>query len=360
MPDFRTGSGAWQAGQRSRAFKLKRGARNLWKEMRRLASFDGARLDGGELVTGTAERLSGMERSEFTLRSSVLRKNSRALIQLHELFPAANPNAGEPVLRIVEKRAESPAEYQFYRFVSGEQPQPRVAPELYAASDAGRRAKDGLRYVMLFEHLPRQGLPDLSTETAHRLADSIGDISALALPSTIGARRASSMSERLLSRFIALVEATGPIDEPATRRQVEGMRDVCRQALAIQDRELPWVPSHNDLHLQNVCMLPLDGAADRFVFIDWEAFGLNYAGADLHHFVRLGILEPGRAAFFEALRQRCLERLRDMHRLDMRVADLGAHAYALRRAMRRAVLASDASELRLALQIYDRLMRLLA
>jgi hypothetical protein len=86
---------------------------------------------------------------------------------------------------------------------------------------------------------------------------------------------------------------------------------------------------------------------------------LNYAGADLHHVVRLGILEPGHAAFFEALRHRCLERLRDMHRLDMRVADLGAHAYALRRSMRRAVLARDRSELGLALQIYDRLMRLL-
>jgi thiamine kinase-like enzyme len=168
------------------------------------------------------------------------------------------------------------------------------------------------------------------------------------------------MSERLLSRFVALVEATGPIDDPATRRQLEGMRDGCRQALAIQDRELPWVPSHNDLHLNNVCMLPLESAAGRFVFIDWEAFGFNYAGADLHHFVRLGILEPERAEFFDALRRRCLERLSDMHRLDMRVADLGAHAYALRRAMRRAVLARDASELRLARRIYDRLMRLLA
>ncbi len=356
MPNLRTGSGAWQAGQRSRAFKLKRGARKLWKGMRRLASFGGAGLDGGDLVTSTAERLSGMERSEFTLRSSVLRKNSRALIQLHEVFPASNPNAGEPALRIVEKRAESPAEYRFYRFVSGEQPQPKVAPELYAASDAGRRAKDGLRYLMLMEHLPRQGLP----ETAHRLADSIADISALALPTTMRAKRASAMSERLLSRFVALVQSTGLIDDPATRRQVEGMPDGCRRALAIQDRQLPWVPSHNDLHLNNVRMPAADAAAGRFVFIDWEAFGLNYAGADLHHFVRLGILEPERAEFFDALRRRCLERLSDMHRLDRRVADLGAHAYALRRAMRRAVLARDTSELRLALRIYDRLMRLLA
>jgi hypothetical protein len=360
MPDFRTGSSACQAGQRSRGFKLKRGARKLWKEIRRLASFDGASLDGGELVTSTAERLSGTERSAFTLRSSVLRKNSRALIQLHELFPAADPNGGEPALRMVEKRAESPAEYRFYRFVAGQQPQPKVAPELYAVSDAGRRAKDGLRYLMLMEHLPRQGLPDFSTLTAHRLADSIADISALALPTTMRAKRASAMSERLLLRFVALVQSTGTIDDPAARSQVEGMPDGCRQALAIQDRELPWVPSHNDLHLNNVCLPAADGAAGRFVFIDWEAFRLNYAGADLHHFVRLGILEPERASFFEALRRRCLERLRDMHRLDIRIADLGAHAYALRRAMRRAVLARDASELRLALQIYDGLMRLLA
>ena len=59
-------------------------------------------------------------------------------------------------------------------------------------------------------------------------------------------------------------------------------------------------------------------------------------------------------------RRRCLDRLSDMHRLDMRIADLGAHIYALRRAMRRAVLARDTSELRLALRIYDRLVRLLA
>jgi hypothetical protein len=359
MPDFSTGSSAWQAGQRSRAFQLKRGARRLWKEIRRLASFDGARLDGVELVTSTAERLSRMERSEFALRSSVLSRNSRALIELHELFPAANAHPGEPALRIVEKRAANPDEYRFYRFVSGEQPEPKVAPKLYAASETGRRAKDGLRYVLLIEHLPRQGLPDFSTATAHRLADSIGDISALALPSTMGAKRASFMSERLLSRFIALVEATRPIGDAAPRRRLEGMREGCRQALAIQARELPWVPSHNDLHLNNVCTLPPDGANGRFVFIDWEAFGLNYAGADLHHVVRLGVLEPGHAAFFEALRQRCLERLSDMHRLDMRVADLGAHAYALRRAVRRAVLGRDTPEIRLALQIHDRLMRLL-
>jgi hypothetical protein len=86
---------------------------------------------------------------------------------------------------------------------------------------------------------------------------------------------------------------------------------------------------------------------------------LNRAGADLHHFVRLAVVEPGYAAFTEALLHRYSERLRDMHGLDRTVLELSAHAYALRRSMRRAVLRKETAEIAVALQIYDRLKRLL-
>jgi hypothetical protein len=338
--------------------KGRRGARKLWEHLRMLASAGRAPGENIELTASIAARLKGVRRTEFVLRASVLQKNSRALIRLHEVVSAAAPDSKSPMLRIIEKRSIKPEEHAFYRIAADQKLEAAPAPELYAAFDAGFAIRDPLRYVVYLEHLPRPGLPDQSTETAYRLADSISAVARLKLPPTFRPRRAIQLSEDLLSEFLRHAGAAGRRDTAACRG-LEKMAIEWPQILMVRALGLPVLPSHNDLHVRNICLVR-GPRAEEFVFIDWEAFGMNYAGADLHHFLRDAVLKPDLFPFFQALRSRFLERVRDIHSVDSRMIDLGAHAYALTRSMSRVIKGGRTCELHLSLEISNRLKQLLA
>ncbi|HEX2217041.1 MAG TPA: phosphotransferase, partial [Xanthobacteraceae bacterium] len=154
-------------------------------------------------------------------------------------------------------------------------------------------------------------------------------------------------------------EEAGEIGDTLNRDRLAAMMEGWARVQAIADRELPLIPSHNDLAPGNTCQLAAEGGDPRFVFIDWEAFGLNFAGADLHHFLRLAIVNPAYAPFFEELRRRYFERMHDVHGYDCVATDIGAHVYALYRSMLRAVNKKKGSELHVAMAIYAKLTTLL-
>ena len=106
---------------------------------------------------------------------------------------------------------------------------------------------------------------------------------------------------------------------------------------------------------RNVCRTPDGKGGVRFVFIDWEAFGPNYAGAELHHFLRDGVENADVAGFYAELRASYSQRMQALHGIDPRTVDLGAHLYALRRSLRRALLERSVVELSLALRIFQSL-----
>ena len=331
----------------------------LWRQLGRMTALVSPHVERIERVTRTAERVSGIRRTEFALRSSLVKVHSRKLIQLHDVVPASDPSAGMPLVRIFDKCAARSNEYRFYRIISGQQmvggP---ISPTLYAAWKAGF-GPEHRRYTILMECLPRRGLSNLSAATAHCLAERIGDISTIQRGVGFEDKRTGAMSDDLLSSFVTRADEAGEMSDPASRDRLAAMIEGWKQVQAIAERELPLIPSHNDLAPRNTCQLGAEGGAPRFVFIDWEAFGLNYAGADLHHFLRLAIAEPAYASFFQELRRHYLERMRDLHGFDGLATDVGAHTYALYRSMIRAVKKKRAAELHIATEIYAKLKPLL-
>ena len=340
--------------------KFSKVRRRLSRQFRAVAGFWTPRVDHADVIAAVAERLTSKQRADLSIEGRVLRNDRRRLVTTHEVSLAvATGQRSAPLLRLVEKRAADPQEHRFYCSVAGRPDGPRLAPQLYAATDHGFLARDPRRYVIVMEHMPRLGLPSESTRTAHDLAAAISGIAALPAEMHPHNKRYNRLSGRLLSRFLGLVHETGSIHDPATCRGAAEMSRQWHRLSAIAKLKLPWLPSHNDLHPDNLC--PIDDAKrdGSFVFIDWEAFGQNYAGADLHHFIRLGLLEPELAPFCTALRQRYAELLREMHGLDVELVEIGAHAYALRRCMRRTLLGRNVSEIAVCLQLFQTLLRLL-
>jgi hypothetical protein len=354
---------------------LERGLRRARKAIRRVLPFrtrrrpnGAAPLERAELTSIVAERLSGLERNQFSVTSSLLHSTARTSTSLHRVFRLSSVATGAPpIAAFVEKRSSRRAEYRFYKLISkwsvppGDSIRPSVtiAPMLYAAQDEGAAAPDGRRFVVMIEKISKRGFPQFSTRAAGLLADCIYEVSTISLASYRNPpRRRNEFTPELLERFIEFAASTGQMEDAATRRGIGAMRrewdTLCGAALA----SLPSIPCHNDLHVDNV-LFTRQGEREAWVFIDWEQFGLNHVGADLHHFIRSGLEDTGFGPFSCALLDRYSERMADGHAVDRQTVSVGAHAYALHRCVERTLRRRDVLQIRLAVRLFERMQLLL-
>jgi hypothetical protein len=342
--------------------KFRRGVQRWWERARRRAAAKRAPQEHPELATNIAARLTGLGPADFVFRVSVVSAKNRAFIRLHEVLPAACPESNTPLVRIVEKCSARPQEYQFYRLCADRAGAARRAPAplLYHAIDIGFQLRNHLRYVIYFEHVERRALASRSPEIAQALARSLSALSTLDLPPGFQARNALRLSPDLLAKLISHVEAAGYTRHAATAKKLEEMVAGWPRILAVRQLNLPSVPSHNDLHVHNVRLRSDCAGEPEVVFIDWEAFGWNYVGADLHHFVRETVVQPELTPFFEALRSRYVERVRKNYSIGRLQVDIGAYAYALTRAISRVIRKGDRRELHVVFRLYARVAGLLA
>lgn len=346
--------------------KFSRRCRQTWERIRRRRFRDTISgsipvVAAGHNLEDVAERLTGLQRSELSIGSRVLKDNRRAIVNLHSVSSRGiQAKAGTGHIRIVEKRAIKPYELDFYRIVQSRNrgAGQTLGPELYGTADVARSAGDPRRYTIFLQHLPRSGLPDRSRATAHRLAERICAISSLSLEGYTRSPRPHELTSDILSRFIAVAETKNGLADGAKRQAVEAIRKDWPRMSEIAAMRLRRVPCHHDLHLENIRHLP-DGGGDRFVFIDWEEFGCNYLGADLHNLICLGLSDPSYAAFCEAIKERYIDRARETHGVDRQSIDLGAHAYALRRCMLRAVQNSSTTTFPLVSALHKKVVQLL-
>lgn len=342
--------------------KLRGGVHRLWERARRRAAAPHAAAENVERAASIATRVTGLPQTDFAIRVSVLSSENRALVRLHEVLPAAQPESCRPLLRMIEKCSARPQEYHFYRLVAARTPAPeRVpAPALYGAIDVGFKLSNHLRYAIYLEDVGLPALADRSPQRASALARSISLLSTLSLPSEFKVGRAIRLSAELLSNLLSRAERAGHTRHGPTAMKLEEMVVGWPNILTVRQLNLPAVPGHNDLHLDNVRLRLANGAKPEVVFIDWEAFAWNYLGADLHHFVREAMMQPERAPFFEVLRSHYVDEVSKNYSISMLQIDVAAHAYALTRAMSRVIRKGSRRELYLTFKLYDRLAVLLA
>ena len=225
----------------------------------------------------------------------------------------------------MEKRAPR-KEYRAYRQLEKcDKQKPGLGPEVYFA----REYRNGA--TLLVEHLPQvAGVFAQTTENALCLADRIFEISLL---SPIDAHRLHEASDISRPGIFDLFLAA---PQRASNNAGESMRKRCEELarrFAGQQVMSTKVPCHNDLHWNNISAGTGQSDGGDFRFIDWELFGLNWIGADLHFFVRRALAGRIQMNFWQALLGRYAERAERTFRADQATIELAAYCYALYRSL---------------------------
>jgi hypothetical protein len=250
----------------------------------------------------------------------------------HEAVTSHSPNDSiRTAVALIEKRSKNRSEYRFYRYVETRQTSSGVsfAPSVYLTKNYWLNNPD-YRTLFVLEHLNECGLPDLSEVTAHQLAERMSLIGRLPVEKLAWVRKADNqLTPELLEEFIAAAIAGGYVEAPETKDAIKEME---RDWHKVSELILPIVPCHNDLHINNLGLRCREGGKE-YVFFDWEKFGLNHAGADLHHFIAKGISEPDFAPFADVLHKRYRDIVSEVHHVERRIVDIGAYSYSLFRSM---------------------------
>jgi hypothetical protein len=310
---------------------LKTGFRQAAKKLPSRSSADS--LEG---VARLAERSTGLSRSRLVISSVTFPKNRTSVVRRFDVRRADTPE-GDPILQLIEKRSKTSNEYRFYRYAEIRQTASGVSfvPSIYLTKCYWLNNPDDYRTFFVLEHLKECGLPDLSEVTAHQLAARMSLVSRLPVEQLGWAQRAENqLTPELLEQFIAAAVAGGYVEALITK---DALKEIERDWHRVSDLTLPMVPCHNDLHINNLGLRYREGRKE-YVFFDWEKFGLNYVGADLHHFINKGIAEPDLAPFAGLLHKRYRDIVCDVHSVENRIVDLGALSYSLFRSMSRSVM----------------------
>ena len=290
-------------------------------------------------IMRVAEHLTQLHQSNFVSTRSVLLKNRKRIVYRIDVRLSDVPD-GDPILQLVAKKTRHTIEARLYKHLISRRlrNESRLTPEIHSTKAFWINNPNDYKSFILLEHLPRCGLVDHSSATAHQLAEKMIAISTLCPQEMRWIGKADNeLSTELLEQFIAAAEEGGYVTSLETALALEDMRRNWHELFAMQTSGLRLVPCHNDLHIEN---LGVSIKADRpeYVFFDWEKFGLNYLGSDLHHFITRGISEPDFEPFSEALRKRYREIAADTHGADGRSVDIAALSYSLFRCMTRSVI----------------------
>jgi len=318
--------------------------RNLKDTVRAVAKTLPARssADGVENVARLAEGLTQIDRDELLVSDVVLQKNLNSIVRRFDIRSASAPGR-DPVLQLVEKRSRNLKEYRLYRHFASSRNGlgRRIAPRVHLAKRYWLTNPDDYRSLILIDHLAGCGLPDYSEAAAHRLADKMSLISSLPAEEMPWVPKAENrLTPELLNDFVEAATAKGHVESPEAKSLIEAMRRDWHRISALPLDRLPAVPCHNDLHVKNLGVQRIEGR-NEYLFFDWEKFGLNYLGSDLHHFLCKSISEPEFKPFFDTLNARYKEIVCKKHRVDERYVDLAALSYGLFRCMTRSVMHKD-------------------
>jgi hypothetical protein len=296
-----------------------------------------------------------MPAGSYEIETTLLGHNRRASVYLHAVFSAD----AEAALKIIEKRTNNRGENSFYRSVRSnwQMAENGFTPEIYSICSNSPLGFPEFRNHFFVEHLPRIGLPELSEETAADLVASMMKIADIPVEGKLRERHAStSLDEGFLERFVRSVTDAGFVGDAISHAELANVRSDWRLILERDVTSARLVPCHNDLHPANLGRR--NTSSSDFVFVDWELFALNHLGADLHHFISLGVMKSNLANFSDMVRKQYSERAECIFGVRRRDIDFAAYSYALYRSMLRATRQKDATQARASIALLEKLRTL--
>jgi len=301
---------------------------------------------GNNIIENLAGEVIGADASVLDLACKYLKNDQNSLVCEHSIRAMSAYNSEQYVLRVIEKRTNNVSEYEFYRYLCSNPLDRdfRITPTVYSVVEHEDGGTNQFKFSIVMENLEKIGLKDFSHLSACKLAEALSCIPSLSVEEMPLLRISpNKITSDLVDQFVSLAIWHNQTDSAAQEAELESMRKNAKCIGKIDLSQVPLVPCHNDIHLKNLFFYQ-EKEKESYVFIDWEQFGLNYLGADVHHFLRRGSAGMRHAAvkynfvdFVDKLYDEYRSLLCDAYELKHSEFDKSAYYYSLFRCMQRSV-----------------------